>query len=111
LQNNVVRAPRLFLGSVDQTEDVVQDEEAALSIGLEVEALGVAHGLRLFIDLFHGVSIGGDMWMRDWAKRTYNKTTGNQDSNASLAGGLGVQGGNLVAHLLEGKALLIGHRD
>lgn len=49
---------RPFLGSVDQTEDVVQDEEAALAIGLEVEALGVAHGLLLLIDLFQIVSIG-----------------------------------------------------
>lgn len=39
---------------------------------------------------------------------TYKKTTGNQDNDASLAGGLGIKGGNLVAHLLEGKALLIG---
>lgn len=49
---------RTILGGVDQTEDVVQDEEAALAIGLEVEALGVAHGLLLLIDLFRKVSNG-----------------------------------------------------
>lgn len=41
---------------------------------------------------------------------TYKKTTGNQDNDASLVGGLGVKGGNLVAHLLEGEALLMGDR-
>lgn len=38
---------------------------------------------------------------------TYQKTTGNQDDNTTLAGGLGVKGGDLVAHLLEGEALLM----
>lgn len=72
----------LNLGSVDETEDVVQNEEAAGAIGLELEALGVAHGLLLLIN---------------------NESTGNQDNDATLAGGLGIKGGNLVAHLLEGK--------
>jgi len=36
---------------------------------------------------------------------TYNESTGNQDNDATLTGGLGIKGGNLVAHLLEGEGL------
>lgn len=38
---------------------------------------------------------------------TYQESTGHQDDNAAVAGGLGVEGGDLVAHLLEGQALCI----
>lgn len=36
---------------------------------------------------------------------THQKSTGNQDNDAALAGRLGVEGGDLVAHLLERQAL------
>lgn len=39
------------LCSVDQAEDVVKDEVAAGAVGLQLEELGVAHGLLLLIDL------------------------------------------------------------
>lgn len=37
--------------------------------------------------------------------RTYEKGTGNKHDNAVLAGGLGVEGGNLVLDLLERERL------
>lgn len=43
---------RFLRGSVDQTEDVVQNEVAAGTVGLELEALGVVHGLLLLVNLF-----------------------------------------------------------
>lgn len=39
-------------GSVDQAEDVVENEIAAGAVGLELEALGVVHGLLLLVDLY-----------------------------------------------------------
>lgn len=42
----------LLRGSVDQTENVVENEIAAGAIRLELEALGVVHWLLLLIDLF-----------------------------------------------------------
>lgn len=42
----------LLRGSVDQTEDIVENEVAAGAVGLELEALGVVHGLLLLVDLF-----------------------------------------------------------
>lgn len=39
------------LSTVDQTEDVVEDEVASLAVGLELEGLRVIHGLLLLIDL------------------------------------------------------------
>ena len=41
------------LSTVHQTEDVVEDEVASLTVGQEMEGLGVVHGLLLFIDLKH----------------------------------------------------------
>lgn len=38
-------------GGVDQAEDVVENEIAAGAVGLELEALGVVHGLLLLVDL------------------------------------------------------------
>jgi hypothetical protein len=40
-----------LLGAVDQTEDVVEHEVASGTIGLQLEALGVVHGLLLLVDL------------------------------------------------------------
>lgn len=37
---------------------------------------------------------------------TYQESASNQDDDA-VSGGLGVESGQLVAHLLEGQALLI----
>ena len=37
---------------------------------------------------------------------THQESTGDQDDDA-IAGGLGVEGGQLVAHLLEWQALLV----
>lgn len=39
-------------GSVDQAEDVVENEIAAGTVGLELEALSVVHGLLLLVDLY-----------------------------------------------------------
>jgi hypothetical protein len=36
---------------VNQTENIVEDEVAALSIWKELEGLGIVHGLLLLIDL------------------------------------------------------------
>jgi hypothetical protein len=36
---------------------------------------------------------------------TYEEGTGNEHDNAVLAGWLGIEGGNLVLDLLEGKSL------
>ena len=38
---------------------------------------------------------------------TYQESAGDQDDNATLARGLGIQCRDLVADLLEGQALLI----
>ena len=38
--------------------------------------------------------------------KTYQESTGNQDDDV-LAGRLSVEGGELVAHLLEGQALYL----
>lgn len=46
------------LCGVDQAEDVVENEVAAVSVGLQLEELGIAHGLLLLINLFQSVSIG-----------------------------------------------------
>lgn len=43
--------PHDLLGAVDQTEDIVEHKVAARAIGLQLEALGVVHGLLLLIDL------------------------------------------------------------
>lgn len=40
---------------------------------------------------------------------TYQESARNQDDDA-VSGGLSVQGGELVAHLLEGQALLVWSR-
>lgn len=40
---------------------------------------------------------------------TYQESTGNEDDDA-VARGLGVESSELVAHLLEGQALLIRSR-
>lgn len=40
-----------LLGAVDQTEDIVEHEVASGAIGLQLEALGVVHGLLLLVDL------------------------------------------------------------
>jgi hypothetical protein len=37
--------------------------------------------------------------------RAYQESTGNKDNDAAFAGGLSVEGGDLVTDLLEGKAL------
>ena len=38
-------------GSVDESEDVVEDVVAAGTVGQELEGLGVAHGSLLLVDL------------------------------------------------------------
>lgn len=40
-----------LLGAVDQTEHIVKDEVASGTIGLQLEALGVVHGLLLLVNL------------------------------------------------------------
>lgn len=50
-RSNYIRVTHLRRG-VDQTENVVEHEVAAGAVGLELEALGVVHGLLLLVDLF-----------------------------------------------------------
>ena len=45
-----------YLSTVDQTEDVVEDEVASLAVGQKLEGLRVVHGLFLLIDLKYGNS-------------------------------------------------------
>lgn len=42
-----------FLCAVDETENVVVDKVAALSVGEELEGLSVVHGLLFLVDLYH----------------------------------------------------------
>lgn len=51
LHRGICFGARNLLGAVDQTEDIVEHEVASGAIGLQLEALGVVHGLLLLIDL------------------------------------------------------------
>lgn len=42
-----------FLCAIDETENVVVDKVAALSVGEELEGLSVVHGLLFLVDLYH----------------------------------------------------------
>ena len=50
MKNLLVRLPCLC-GVVDETENVVVDKVAALSVGEKLECLGVVHGLLFLVDL------------------------------------------------------------
>lgn len=93
-----------LLGAVDQTEDIVEHEVASGTIGLQLEALGVVHGLLLLIDLLVEKLISQEN-RRSHRHSTYQEGTGNQHNNAISAGGLGIEGSNLVLNLLEGQSL------
>jgi hypothetical protein len=47
----VVFVSAYCLGAVDQTEDIVEHKVAAGTIGLQLEALSVVHGLLLLVNL------------------------------------------------------------
>lgn len=51
LRRGICFRPRNLLGAVDQTEDIVEHEVASGAIGLQLEALGVVHGLLLLVNL------------------------------------------------------------
>lgn len=67
--------------TVDELEDVVEDEERA-ALGHELESLGVAHGALLLIN---------------------QQLAGDQDQHTAVNAGLGIEGRDLVLDLLEGK--------
>lgn len=94
--------------SVDQAEDIVEHEEAACTVGLQREELGIVHGLLLLIDLMVQRVLENieENRCRRRVSRTYQESAGNQDDDA-VSGGLGIESGQLVAHLLEGQALFI----
>ena len=70
----------------------LEHEVASGAVGLQLEALGVVHRLLLLID---------------------EESAGDEDNDSICAGGLGVEGGNLVLNLLEGESaeLLSDGRD
>lgn len=51
MRRGICFGARNLLGAVDQTEDIVEHEVASGAIRLQLEALGVVHGLLLLIDL------------------------------------------------------------
>jgi hypothetical protein len=76
---------RFHLCTVDQAENVIKNEVAALAIGLELEGLGVVHRPLLLID---------------------QKSTSDHDQDTTLlVGGLSVEGRDLVSNLGEWKAV------
>jgi len=100
---------RFHLCTVDQAEDVVENEVAALAIGLELEGLSVVHGPLLLIDLH-----SENLWVSSNTRKhsgtvevgPYQKSTSDHDQDTTLlVGGLSVEGRDLVSDLGEGKAL------
>lgn len=102
---------------VNQPEDVVENEVASLTIGEELEGLGVAHGLLLIINL-KTIVLTKDQALSKEKEATrdntneilteiaYQKSTSDHDKDtACIARRLSIKGRNLMYNFLEGKVL------
>jgi hypothetical protein len=94
---------------IDEAEDVVENEVASSTVGQKLECLCVVHGLLLLVNLEYerkrreSVSAIGFFLLLD---QTYQQSTSDKDQDTTLlAGGLGVQGRDLMLDLLERQSL------
>jgi hypothetical protein len=94
-----------LLDAVDETENVVVDIVAALSVGQKLECLSVVHGLLFLVDLYFRDG-QYEAKLSTSVMSAYQKGAGNEDEDTAVfIAGLGIESCDLMLNLLEGEFL------